>query len=1237
MKKIMLKKFYFLFFIFCLTTQIANAQGNGGSIRVLLKDKTTGDPISFAGVVALQNGVQSGNATTDADGYAVIKPLQPGVYSVKAVYIGYKPMEKTEINVTGSNTRDIVMELSSDGGITSEVVEIEAYDEPLVNADMVKGGTVTRKEFEALANKDIGAVVATNAGVFQKDTGGDINVNGGRSDNTVYYVDGVKVIGSAGVPQQGIEQVTALIGGLPAQYGDATSGVISIITRGAQPRHFGGIELISSQLTDQFGYNSLGFAAGGPLKTRVDTSGKKEPVIGYFVSGQYTYEKDPAPSNIPIWQLKANKLKDIENAPLILSPSGTGFRRAAEFITKNDMNQVATRPNVASQNVAITTKFDFKLSKNVNLQLGGQVGYITRNDYIYEYNMFNSKNNPERDIFNYRAYGRLSQKFAEVKEADKEKSQALITNAYFTFQGSYDYAIDRRQNATHKDNFFNYGYIGKFNIVADTGVSRYQAKNGATGREYVYIGRRLSSVTFEKSDFNRDLTNATNQIFNYYGGNMATLDEVRGNFGYVNGDRPAQISSLYFPAGRFQNLYQLNKTQQMRFQAEFSADIKKHAITVGLEFDQRWYNEYALNPIALWERMRLLTNSHLTTLDTNKIYVASLSNATESFYFRRYIYNKDAQSQIDKSVRKLLGLSETNQSYINVDAISPDRLSLDMFSASDLIIQTGGPLVTYFGYDYLGNSNFEKTSISTFLNEKDSRGNNTFKIGPYNPIYLAGYIQDKYEFKNFKFNIGYRIEYFDANQKVLKDPYSFQDTYKAGEKVGNRPSNIGTDYVVYVDDPSSSSPVVTGYRYTNPDNMNTVWYNAQGKEVSDPTSIALNGKVTPWLKTSLPEAEKNPLNATAFKDYVTQIIGCPRIAFSFPISDEANFFSHYDIVVQRPTLNPSTMNFDPMQFYNIANTSAGSFINNSNLKPSQTIDYEIGYNQILNAKKNAVIKLSALYREMRDQQTTMSFNQAYPKTYYTFVNRDFGTTKGMTVEFELKRTQGVTLNASYSLMFAEGSGSSATSNRNLSQTGQPNLRITLPLDYDQRHRFVGIIDYRFGKGENYIGPVYTKKGGDTQKSIKALENVGFNILFNLASGTPYTRHQYATSIAGTERTSIIGTMNGSNMPWTFRTDIRIDKTFELKFGKEENGNLKLANLNIYFQILNALNNINLMEVYSYTGNPDDDGYLVSPRGQTDIATNIAGQSFSDQYSIFINKPTNYTRPRVFRIGIQLDF
>ena len=1235
----MLRKIYFSIVTLLLASATISAQNNTGAIKVLLKDKTNGESIPFANVVAYQGGVQVGVATTDMDGYATIKPLSPGKYDVKGVYVGYQAKEYNGVVVGEAKTAYVTIELSNGEGVRLDEVEVVAYQEPLIDGDMKSGGTVTREEYQNMATKNINSVAATTAGVYQADEGSALNVRGGRSASTIYFVDGVKVIGGLGVPQQGVEQLNVITGGVPAQYGDATSGIISVTTRGPASTFGGGVELISSQLTDKYGYNSLGFSLTGPILQKRDSTGQKKPIIGFFLSGQGTYEKDPDPSYVKLWKLTDSKLAEVEKTPLEVVTIGSEdkFRRALDYVTKADMVQTPVRQNAASRAIQLNGNIKFKLAPNTDLQVGGAFDYGNRHDFVYGYSLFNASNNPQTIFYTWRTYAKISQKFGTNQTTtEKEKSQSLVSNAFFTFLASYEQAKSKTQDDTHKDKIFNYGFQGKYHYDVDT-TSNYQLKYDDKNNKYYldYQGIRTGPVSYERSELNPITANYSTQVFNFRG-TVRSINDAQTDNAFVNGDSPSNINSLFFSSGRQSRSYGVSESTQLRFASSFSADFKNHALMVGVEYDQRNQSGYTVSPNELWERMRFLTNSHLVSLDTtaaNTIIIpGSAATGGLDLHYHRYSYDANKQNQIDKSLRESMGLAVDNQTYINTDALSPDDLKLSMFSAQDLLQNGINPLVDYYGYDYLGNKDKNSTNLDKFLNEKDEKGNQTLRVGGYKPIYVAGYIQDKFDFKDLKFNVGIRVDRFDANQKVLKDPFLFQEAYTAGEKSSGKPDNIKSDYVVYVDDVNSSNPNIVGYRHTDEKTQTTTWYSNEGKEISDPKLLVSDGKLTPWLK-DVDYANKNAFSTAAFRDYKPQINVMPRVAFSFPISDVAGFTAHYDVLTQRPS--DGLMRFDPKNYYFI-NSTASPFITNSNLKPEKTIDYEVGYQQVLNQKKNASLKVTAFYRELRNQITQVSVSNAYPRTYQTYANKDFGTVKGLTAEFDLRRTGGISLTANYTLQFADGSGSNANSGANLAGSDQPNLRITLPLDYDQRHTITLNFDYRFGEGKDYKGPQFNRKKKGEQQTVQVFQNMGANLIFRIGSGTPYTRDVAASPIGG--RSQINGSINGSYKPWQFRTDLRVDKNIALTLGKKDGDKKKRADLNIYLQVLNLLNTRNILGVYNFTGNPDDDGYLSSSQGQLFVNNNpTTATSFTDQYNIYTNNPNNYGRPRVIRIGLTLSF
>jgi hypothetical protein len=237
------------------------------------------------------------------------------------------------------------------------------------------------------------------------------------------------------------------------------------------------------------------------------------------------------------------------------------------------------------------------------------------------------------------------------------------------------------------------------------------------------------------------------------------------------------------------------------------------------------------------------------------------------------------------------------------------------------------------------------------------------------------------------------------------------------------------------------------------------------------------------------------------------------------------------------------------------------------------------------------------------------------------------------VTYDLRRTGNIRMTAAYTLQFADGTGSDATSAQTLltglQTAGLPNLRSVFPYSYDQRHAFAITFDYHYGEGADYNGPMI----GDA----KILENTGLNIVTNIYSGSPYTSQTGITgdALQDPNTSGITGTVNGSRLPWQYRLDLTLDRSFGLNFGKE--GKKKSAYLNVYLRVTNLFNTMNVLSAYRATGNWNDDGYLAAAQYQTSIQNQLDEQSFRDYYNMKVSNPFNISIPRTIRLGVKFDF
>ncbi|MBC8265843.1 MAG: carboxypeptidase regulatory-like domain-containing protein [Flavobacteriales bacterium] len=1228
----MLRKIYLLFAT-GLISSVAFAQT--GTLKGTVLDALSGEAVPFANVIIERNGSQTAGTTTDFDGKFTIKPIEPGIYTVKATFVGYQTFMMTGLIISANKITFQDLKMSS--GIEKGEVTIVEYKKPLIDQDNITGETKTAEEIVAMPTRSVASVAATTAGIYQKDEGEELNVRGSRSDATDYYIDGIKVRGTLGVPQSAIEQITVMTGGLPAQYGDATAGIISITTKGPSNKFYGGAEIESSSLFDKYNKNLFGLNMSGPIwKKRNDDGTKGSSVIGYFLSAEFRMVDDNDPSAIGNWKVKDDVLADLKANPFRPAPDvSAGFLQNAEFVRLDDLEKVQARQNVAQKRIRVSGKLDFKPSKNTYLSLGGNYHYDKHHNYTRVYSVFNSNNNRQDIAKTWRVFGKLTQKFG-AQEADDKESASTIKNAFFTIQADYTRETETQQDDSHNENVFEYGYIGKFETLKEnvydfspTGIFDTIANTYYSG--YIHSGWRDTLYTFSAGSQNPDAAIYTTkyyEMFSDYGmssfvggygldGVIRTPLDLQG-VGLRNGERSRSIYSLWYPFGREYNYYGYDYETQTTFKASGSADIKDHEFSFGIEYEQRLDASWGVNPIGLWGLMRQLTNKHLTELDLSNPHPVFDANGIykDTVYYDR-LYVAEEQAFFDRNLREKLGKNANNVEWIDIDFYDPDMYDLDMFSADELL-NNGGSYVSYYGYDYLGNKFTNQPSFDDFLNKKDANGNYTRPIAAFQPIYTAGYIQDKFAIEDLIFNVGLRVDRYDANQKVLKDKYLLYDTYTASSTkardLGSL-SQFGEDYYVYVDDIANPSSIV-GYR------SGDSWYDHTGAEISDPDILinAAGGKIAPMVKD--PTAAVNgDLSTAAFKDYDPQTILMPRVAFSFPISDEAQFFAHYDVLTQRP---PQRSRFSPTQYY-FLEQNIGGLLNNPDLKPEKTVDYEIGFAQTLSLK--SALTISLFYKELRDMIQVMNLPGAYPGRYMTMQNLDFGTVKGLSIAFDLRRTNNVSMTANYTLQFADGTGSSATSGFSLANTEQPNLRTTTPLSFDQRHTISLSVDYHYGAGKKYDGPVWFGK--------KIFQNAGFNALLFAGSGTPFSKQANITQEAAfgiNDRSTLEGSIFGSRLPWQFRISTKVNKEFEIKWNDK-----KKSYVNVYLQVQNLLNTKNIISVYRATGNPEDDGYLTSAAAQNDINTKNNPDSFVDLYSIKVNDPSKYSLPRMMNLGLTISF
>ena len=509
--------------------------------------------------------------------------------------------------------------------------------------------------------------------------------------------------------------------------------------------------------------------------------------------------------------------------------------------------------------------------------------------------------------------------------------------------------------------------------------------------------------------------------------------------------------------------------------------------------------------------------------------------------------------------------------------------------------------VSYYGYNFNGTEEVNDQSVDGYFPDADGNRSNT-NLDAYRPRYYAGYIQDKIEFQDLIIQLGFRADVFDNNTLQLKDIYAPTPIQRVGDMTA--PAGIESDFAVYY-----NGDTVVGYRDTDGN-----FYDAEGTNVVADQIITTNrGQVR----------SIDAPRSTVFEEYTPQATFMPRVGVSFPVTDRALFFASYDVVSQRPTERA----FAPISvFDNLASLSFRT--PNNSLEPEKTTQYQLGFRQRLGER--AAISLAGFYRTQENKITNRPLDGSFPR-YGTFLNQDFTTTQGAELTFDLRRTNNLALTANYTLQYAQGTSSDANAVTNIiwrAGPGDPFPTFISPATFDQRHTANVTLDYRLGKGE---GPLL---GG-----IHAFENFGVNVIGQFGSGQRYTRLQPNTGFATGESftTEALGSINSATLPATSRIDLRVDRAFNLGFSD--------SRFRAYVQVNNLLDTRNVLAVYRSTGQSDNDGYLQTGGGLTQV--NTPGRLFNYQAYAFgpLNVGGNqsssnglfYSSPRQIRLGLLFDF
>lgn len=253
-----MKKRSIILCLFLSLSLMSSLFAQRGIIKGRLTDAINNDPIPFANVLVLEAG---GGATSDVDGYYEITGLEPGVYDLKATFVGYDPATVYEIQVTNAKPAVVDFELrQSSQELEEVVVKASPFRKTVESPLSLRTIGVAEIQRNPGGNRDISRVVQTLPGVTTSNSfRNDLLIRGGAPNENRFYLDGVEVPNINHFATQGasggpvglinvnfIREVEFYSGAFPANRGNALSSVFEFQQREGRDDRLGATFFLSA-------------------------------------------------------------------------------------------------------------------------------------------------------------------------------------------------------------------------------------------------------------------------------------------------------------------------------------------------------------------------------------------------------------------------------------------------------------------------------------------------------------------------------------------------------------------------------------------------------------------------------------------------------------------------------------------------------------------------------------------------------------------------------------------------------------------------------------------------------------------------------------------------------------------------------------------------------------------------------------------------------------------------------
>ncbi|HPP33344.1 MAG TPA: TonB-dependent receptor [Ignavibacteriales bacterium] len=205
------------------------------------------DDLSLEELLSINTDAQRKVARTDVNGYYTIIGVRPGKYDVRVTnVVGYNEMTVQGISVS------IGLTTTQDFEITSKAIQkqevIVRAQRPLVQKDLTATTSIVNSDLiKELPVTNVDDILKLQAGVT-KGGGGELHFRGGRAGQVAYQIDGVTITDGydnsavIDVGTSSIQELQVVSGAFNAEFGQAMSGIINIVTKDGDNKFTGNVQ-----------------------------------------------------------------------------------------------------------------------------------------------------------------------------------------------------------------------------------------------------------------------------------------------------------------------------------------------------------------------------------------------------------------------------------------------------------------------------------------------------------------------------------------------------------------------------------------------------------------------------------------------------------------------------------------------------------------------------------------------------------------------------------------------------------------------------------------------------------------------------------------------------------------------------------------------------------------------------------------------------------------------------------